>query len=357
MKALPVILIICLSIPLSAQQIIDITVKGISDSKKDGAQQDRLEAIMDAKRQACEKAGMTLESKTKVKNFKTEYDYVETQSKGVLLAGFQIVDVGYLADGTYQVVLSGKIKKSGEDKIVNKELRYAKSLNERGKSRECIDILLKYIDSKDEKVSEELKEESHYYLIKWGYARDIQEHYEKFAAYYPQSKYLNTLTSFAAFTAKPLYEHNKNHTLKKSRWKKKKYEHDGLSFNKQISVIKDTIILKDFKNREHTLLVDYTYYLNTDENVKKPRAYHFKITCYPENITKAGTKKKALPEPKIVDERFSAYLKTSSNSFQFNSSDKRFGNFRLSDYALKGVFPIEETCEQSVRFTISQRSF
>ena len=33
---------------LSAQTIIDFTVKGISDSKKDGAQKDRQEAIQSA---------------------------------------------------------------------------------------------------------------------------------------------------------------------------------------------------------------------------------------------------------------------------------------------------------------------
>ena len=49
-----------------AQDIIDVAVKGISDNARDGAQKDRQEAILDAKRQACEKAGMTLESKTTV---------------------------------------------------------------------------------------------------------------------------------------------------------------------------------------------------------------------------------------------------------------------------------------------------
>lgn len=358
MRVMFFILAIGLCVSVSGQSIIDITVKGISDSKKDGAQQDRLEAIMDAKRQACEKAGMQLESKTTVENFKMVYDYVETQSKGVLLPGFQIVDIGYLQDGTYQVVLSGKIKKVSEDKIVNKELRYAKSLNDRGKSRQCIDILLKYIDSEDDKVSEELKEESYYYFIKWGYAKDIQEHYEKFAAYYPESKYLNTLTPFSAFAGKPLYKHAKKYTLKKSMWKKKKYVHEDVTFNKMISVIKDTILIKDFTNKEHSLIVDYTYRLNTDAKAEKPRAYHMKITYYATNVTKAGKKKTAQPEPKIVVDRFSAYRKNSSNSFQFNSSDKRFGYFRLSDYGLKGLFPVgSEVCEQSVRFTIDQRSF
>ncbi|HUI93654.1 MAG TPA: hypothetical protein VLX68_15510 [Chitinivibrionales bacterium] len=95
-----------------SEEIIDISVKGISDNHKDGAQKDRMEAILDAKRQACEKAGITISAKTTVENFKLVYDYVESQAKAVLLPGFQVIDVGYMEDGTYAVVLIGKIKKS-----------------------------------------------------------------------------------------------------------------------------------------------------------------------------------------------------------------------------------------------------
>ncbi len=65
MKAL--ILLLMFSSLLWAQSIIEITVRGISDQQNDGAQQDRLEAILDAKRQACEKAGLIIESRTTVK--------------------------------------------------------------------------------------------------------------------------------------------------------------------------------------------------------------------------------------------------------------------------------------------------
>ena len=358
MKAVSSILALIICVSVSAQSIIDISVKGISDSKKDGAQKDRLEAILDAKKQACEKAGIELESKTMVENFKTVYDYVETQSKGILLPGFQIVDVGYVEDGTYQVVLSGKIKKLDDEKIMSKELRYAKSLNDRGKGSQCKEILYKYIDSKDEKVSEELKEQSHYYLIKWGYARNITEQYEKFAAYYPESKYLTTLKSFSEFAGKPLYKQEKTYKLKKSKWKKKKFTYEDKKFKKQIRIMKDTIILKDFKNREHSLIVDYTYYLNDDEKADVPVGYYIKMFYYPINIKKAVKKKEKLPEPKIVDDNFRTYSKNQAKSFELYASDKWFGNFRLYNYALKGNFPVgSEVYEQLVRFTISQRSF
>ena len=130
-----------------AQDIIDISVKGISDSNKEGAQKDRQEAIMDAKRQACEKAGVQLKSTTTVENFQTIFDYIESKSEAVLLPGFQIIDIGYVADETYQVVLSGKIKVVKEEKISAKELRYAKSLFDRQKFNECQKILEKYINS------------------------------------------------------------------------------------------------------------------------------------------------------------------------------------------------------------------
>jgi len=89
---------------------VDISVKGISDAKNDGPQKDRQEAILDARRQACEKAGIELKSKTTVENFQTTYDLVETHSEGVLLPGYQIIDVGYVQDGTYNVVLTGKLR-------------------------------------------------------------------------------------------------------------------------------------------------------------------------------------------------------------------------------------------------------
>jgi hypothetical protein len=104
------LLLLSFSSLLSAQDVIDVAVKGISDDSRDGAQKDRQEAIMDAKRQACEKAGVRIEAKTTVENFQTVYDLVESQAAAVLLPGFQVIDNGYGEDGTYTVVLVGKIR-------------------------------------------------------------------------------------------------------------------------------------------------------------------------------------------------------------------------------------------------------
>lgn len=100
-----------LALSASADDVISISVRGISDANRDGAQQDRLEAIMDAKRQACEKAGVTITSKTTVENFKIAFDYVESQAQAVLLPGFQVMDVGYMEDGTFAVVIVGSVRK------------------------------------------------------------------------------------------------------------------------------------------------------------------------------------------------------------------------------------------------------
>jgi hypothetical protein len=37
-------------------------------------------------------------------------DFIESHAKAVLLPGFQIMDIGYMQDGTYQVVLTGQVQ-------------------------------------------------------------------------------------------------------------------------------------------------------------------------------------------------------------------------------------------------------
>ncbi|MBI5805072.1 hypothetical protein HZA73_03410 [candidate division TA06 bacterium] len=91
-------------------ETLDVTIKGFDNGKKTSRQQDYKEAVLDAKRQAIEQAGVTVESKSTVKNSVLQEDYIESQAKAVLLPGFQIMDIGYMQDGTYQVVLSGKVQ-------------------------------------------------------------------------------------------------------------------------------------------------------------------------------------------------------------------------------------------------------
>jgi hypothetical protein len=91
-------------------EVIDVNIKGVDDGIKTSKQRDYKEAVMNAKLQAIERAGASIESITKVVNFQLQYDAVESQSKGILLPGFQVIDIGYVTDGTYQVVLIGKLQ-------------------------------------------------------------------------------------------------------------------------------------------------------------------------------------------------------------------------------------------------------
>jgi hypothetical protein len=95
---------------IASAEVIDVNIKGMYDGIKTNRQQDYQEAVMNAKLQAIERAGASIESITKVVNFQLKYDAVESKSKAILLPGFQIIDIGYVADGSYQVVLIGKIK-------------------------------------------------------------------------------------------------------------------------------------------------------------------------------------------------------------------------------------------------------
>ncbi len=89
---------------------VDVLIKGMDDGIKTSRDRDHAEAVMNAKLQAIERAGVSIKSMTKVENFQLKYDMVETQAQAVLLPGFQVIDMGYQKDGTYQVVLSGKVQ-------------------------------------------------------------------------------------------------------------------------------------------------------------------------------------------------------------------------------------------------------
>jgi len=103
-------------VSIALAEVIDVNIKDMDDGRKTNRQQDYQEAIMNAKLQAIEQAGASVESITQVVNFQLKYDAVESKSKAILLPGFQIIDIGYIADGTYQVVLIGKIQAGGKEK-------------------------------------------------------------------------------------------------------------------------------------------------------------------------------------------------------------------------------------------------
>ncbi|MBC8462298.1 MAG: hypothetical protein H8D67_30380 [Deltaproteobacteria bacterium] len=94
---------------LSYAETIEVNIKGVDDGVKSSVQRDYREAILFAKREAIERAGVKIKSRTMIKDFTLYEDYIESQAEAVLLPGYQIVDIGYTANGTYQIVLIGKV--------------------------------------------------------------------------------------------------------------------------------------------------------------------------------------------------------------------------------------------------------
>ena len=102
-----------ISAPQSVQEVIDVKIIGFDNGIKTTKQQDYREAVLNAKAQAIERAGVEIKSVTKVKDFQLAEDYIETRSQAILLPNFEIVDIGYTEGATYTVMLIGRIKMSG----------------------------------------------------------------------------------------------------------------------------------------------------------------------------------------------------------------------------------------------------
>ena len=85
-------------------------IQGVDDGVKSTKQQDYEEAVLNAKRQAIERAGVIIKCTTRVENLMLQKEYIGEKSKAVLLPGYQILDIGYLENRTYSIILIGKIK-------------------------------------------------------------------------------------------------------------------------------------------------------------------------------------------------------------------------------------------------------
>ena len=153
------IFIFLLFLPLClvhSQQVIDVVEHGISDENRDSKQQDRDEAILDAKLKAIEKAGVNIEAVTTIVDFKLKKDWIESKAEAYMLPGFQIMETGYGEDNLYHVVLIGKVRaslssdeSSGITDEEERAFRYAKLVIEdplqREKGRKLMtDYLSKY---------------------------------------------------------------------------------------------------------------------------------------------------------------------------------------------------------------------
>ena len=193
---IPIILILPL---LSLAQTIDVTVQGISDGYKNSKQQDRDEAILDAKLKAIERAGVSIEAVTTMENFKLKKDWVESKATAIIQPGFQIIDVGYGSDGLYHVVLSGKVTQGGGplgDSEGDKKFRMAKLYleSEHNKAMQMFhEVANNYSDCS-------AADDAIYYLItestyNYNSANDLLI---KLKAYYPKSPYIKQAENYIA---------------------------------------------------------------------------------------------------------------------------------------------------------------
>jgi hypothetical protein len=165
-----VIIFFILSIVIAFQprlifaETIEVLIKGIDNGVKTSRDRDYKEAVMNAKLQAIERAGVSIKSMTRVENFQLQYDMVESNANAVLLPGFQIIDMGYQKDGTYQVVLSGKVQvgeaKPEEGKLWGKlrsqpkEFGSFKEASELWKGASISNIDNTYVNNEDGTVSD-----------------------------------------------------------------------------------------------------------------------------------------------------------------------------------------------------------
>ena len=62
-----------------------------------------------AKREAIERAGVSVKSLTTMEDYLVKSDYIESQAEAVLEPGYDVLDIGYQPDGSYLVVLTGKV--------------------------------------------------------------------------------------------------------------------------------------------------------------------------------------------------------------------------------------------------------
>lgn len=103
------LLVFLVGLPAYSQEI-PVRIKGFDDGIRTDRQKDYKEAVLFAKREAIERAGVKIRSKSAAKDFILTEDYIEAQSEAVLLPGYEIVDLGYSESGVYQVVLIGTIR-------------------------------------------------------------------------------------------------------------------------------------------------------------------------------------------------------------------------------------------------------
>lgn len=187
-----IMMIIFICSGIATSDIINIYIKGVDDGRRTSRQQDYKEALLFAKREAIERAGVQIKSLTTVQDMVANFDYIESKAEAVLLPGYHVMDIGYQIDGTYLIILIGQVQ-SIEDTPNSKELRYAKSLWDKGEAKKAQDIINKIIN---DNLDDSVLPEAMYYGILWNVLKgDPSAIYTKLKAYYPESNYVKKLSA------------------------------------------------------------------------------------------------------------------------------------------------------------------
>ncbi|MDY6903556.1 MAG: DUF1566 domain-containing protein [Thermodesulfobacteriota bacterium] len=184
------VLLVGMAAGVCPAETIEVHIKGVDDGMKTTKQQDYKEAVLFAKREAIERAGVRIKAMTTARDMVVNSDYIESKAEAALMPGYTIIDIGYTADGTYQVVLLGKVRPAGDaefsESLDSRELRYAKSLYEMGKENEARNIIRDILaNSKDDAAVAEAM----YCEVLWNFSPDPFMTYAKLKSYYPNSKY------------------------------------------------------------------------------------------------------------------------------------------------------------------------
>jgi len=132
-------------------EIIPISATGFDDGIKTNKRKDRNEAEINAMQKAVEQAGVKIQSETLVHNGILEYQYIFSKVKSMLLPGYKIHDMGYDENGTYQVVLIGKV--DTDKNFINKPERKEANADIVFKNTKIDLPQNKFINYKDENIS------------------------------------------------------------------------------------------------------------------------------------------------------------------------------------------------------------
>lgn len=342
---------------------LEILVKGFSNQENNGHQIDRQEAILDAKRQACEKAGIIIESKTTSENFQLLLDLVETKSNTILLPDFKIMDIGYNSDSCYQVVLSGKITLvQNTESTSSKEIRHIHSLHKNGDHRKCKKLLKKYFTSSDKSIKNNLKEEAFYLYIRWGYAINYNTSLTEFIDYYPNSNYIDSLKSFGEFITNFIFEHDTSITIQKDSWQEANFIYNKKTYSKTVEALIDTIVYTNYNNTEHSIIIDYTLY---SDNNKYPlsafslTARYFDSNIKTNKISKDGQLVLNLFQSfKTYKKKFFRKSRENTVTISYDRSSKKFNNFLIESLIVNGDVPRGKgPFKYSIKYNVKQIAF